>query len=167
MLGPGLGEILMLVLPFAFVATIVGIVMRRRAERLRVQADLRKEIIRKFGSAAELRDFLKSEEGQAILKPSGSERERSLGERAMSRIGLGIVLVIVGGGLVMLSHQADQPQVFDGSSPPPAVFLEIPPGMGLPSAAVLLVGIGLIVSSVFLLLAHPRETRADSGDLRS
>jgi hypothetical protein len=162
MLGPGLGEVLMLVLPFAFVATIVGIVMKRRADRLRVQAELKKAILGKFGSTAELRDFLKSEEGQAILNPGGSSPDGGIRERAIRRIGLGIVLVIVGGPLVMLSHYADQPQVFSSNSPPPTEFLSIPPGMGLPSAAVLLIGIGLIVSSVFVLLA----TR-NSGDSRS
>jgi|SRR5678815_72772 hypothetical protein len=167
MLGPGVGEVFILLLTFAFVATVVFIVMKKRAERLQAQVDLKKEIIGKFASAAELRDFLKSEEGQAILRPSGpsqgSSHEGSVRERAIRRIGLGIVLMIVGGPLVILSHYADQPQFFTANmQPPPTEFLSIPPGMGLPSAAVFLVGIGLIVSSVFVLIAS-----RNSGDPRS
>lgn len=181
MLGTGLGEALLMLLPFAFVATIVGLVLRRRTDRLRLQADVRKEIIGRFGSTAELREFLKSEEGQSLMKPIGSRPERSAREQAIRRIGLGIIFVIVGGGLSVLAHYADQPQILTANPVPlpgvppgtalPAAplgpLLEVPPGTGLPAAVLLLVGIGLIVSSVFILLALPRDSSLHPGDPQS
>src|SRR5262245_6025983 len=110
-MGPmSLGESLMLLVPFIFVGVIVWIALRRRGDRLSLQADVKKEIIGKFASGAELREFLRSEEGQAIVKPLSSRPERSIREKAIFRIGLGIIFAIVGGGLTVLAHYSDQPQ---------------------------------------------------------
>src|SRR5215471_1122011 len=86
-------------IPFAFAGFLVWIAISKVRGGQRQHADVLKEMVSKFSSGEELRVFLKSEEGKKMFRDFDSEivPRRSLRERAISRIGIGIVLMIVGG----------------------------------------------------------------------
>jgi hypothetical protein len=113
-----------------------------------------------------MHEFLKSQEGQALFSNISKENgrlSRNPRDRALARMGTGIVLTIVGGGLSILAHYSDQPQILTANvPPPPGPFLEIPPGMGLLTAALFLVGIGLMISA-FISLRLSSHTDSKSG----
>ncbi len=166
----GMLELLVVLMPFAFAAFLVWIVISKARGGQKQQADVQKEIVSKFASGEELRAFLKSDEGKTLFREfdvAGSPR-RGIRERAISRIGIGIVLIIVGGGLLPLAHFADQPQRLTSwvQPPPPGIdggiasaqppapssdFISLPPGMGFPAVVLLLSGLGLILSSLVTL----------------
>src|SRR5215813_13923115 len=108
---------------FAFAAFLVWVAISKVRGGQKQHAEVQKEIVSKFSSGDELRAFLKSDEGKELFQNFDSEGlpRRSLRERAVSRIGIGIVLMIVGGGLLTLAHYADQPQILISSAvqPPP------------------------------------------------
>ena len=105
--------LLILGAPFTLAAFIVWKAISRAQGRQRLHADVQKEIIRKFHSSDELRDFLKSDEGKLLFRDFDSEAlpKRHLRERAASRIGIGVALMIVGGVLLILAHYADQSEI--------------------------------------------------------
>src|SRR5882757_6308251 len=113
MFGLGVPEILMMlfvIAPFAFVGFIVWTALRKRQERLEQRAQVQKEIIGKFSSAAEMQEFLKTDAGMSFFKdldPDRIRQSRNIREKAIARIGLGIVLIVVGAGLVVLAHESD------------------------------------------------------------
>ena len=147
--GLGIPELSVLV-PFAFVGIIVWLALGRRRDKISKRAEVQTEIIGKFSTSAEMRDFLNSEEGRALFRNVASEdnrTSRSARDTAVARMGTGIVLSIVGGGLSILAHYSDQPQVMTTNSPPQGPFLDFPPGMGFFTAAVFLAGIGLLISA--------------------
>jgi len=171
----GLLELLILVLPFAFAAYLIRMVARKIWGGQKQHGEVQREIVSKFSSGEELRAFLKSEEGKALFRNFEAEvpTRRSVRERAISRIGIGIVLMIVGGGLLIPAHYADRDEVliFSGVQPPPpgtgeeippsappSKFISLPPGMGFPAVVLLLTGFGLIVSSVVTLKLSSSET---------
>src|SRR5262245_45603636 len=164
MLGVGLPELLMLIFPFAFVGFIVWLALGRRRDRISKQAEVQKEIIAKFSTSAEMYEFLKSEEGKTLFRNVASEESRtsrSARDSAVARMGTGIVLSIAGGGLSILAHYADQPQTLSANGPPPqGPILDIPPGMGFFTAAVFLVGVGMLISAfVTFWLSSPRDSK--------
>jgi len=162
---------------FAFAAFLVWVAISKFRGGQKQHAEVQKEIVSKFSSGEELRAFLKSEEGKELFRNFDSEGipRRSLRERAVSRIGIGIVLMIVGGGLLILAHYADQTvaQISYAVQPPPpgtpgepipppapappSEFVSLPPGMGFPAAVLLLTGFGMIVSSMVTLKLHSTE----------
>jgi hypothetical protein len=166
MLGVWLPELVLLIFPFAFVGFIIWLAMGRRRDRISKHAEVQKEIISKFSTSAEMHEFLKSQEGQALFSNISKENgrlSRNPRDRALARMGTGIVLTIVGGGLSILAHYSDQPQILTANvPPPPGPFLEIPPGMGLLTAALFLVGIGLMISA-FISLRLSSHTDSKSG----
>lgn len=163
-------------IPFAFAGFLIWLAVSKVRGGQKQQGDLQREIISKFNSGDELRAFLKSDEGKALfrnfeLRLEGSTR-RSARERAVSRIGIGIVLMIIGGGLLILAHYADQSEFGISSAvqpPPPGTgvpippsvpsseFISLPPGMGFPAVVLLLTGLGLIVSSLVTLKLNSSE----------
>jgi len=166
----GLAELLVFMMPLALVGFIVWMALGRRRDRYAKMAAVQKEIIGKFSSSAEMQAFLRSDEGRDLFRnlAAGGPEPRTLRERAISRIGIGIVLVVVGTGLGVLAHDSDQPQMLmsvvpqpapPGAgtatpvplSPPSGPILEVPPGTGLPAAALFLTGVGLIISALVTL----------------
>ena len=122
--GLGFPEIVILIVPFAFAAFLIWMVARKIWGGEKQHLDVQKEIVSKFSSGDELRDFLKSEEGKALFRNFATDvpARRSPRERAVSRIGIGIVLMIVGGGLLILAHYADQSEdsfISSAVQPPP------------------------------------------------
>jgi hypothetical protein len=165
MIGP-IPEFVLLLVPFAFVGFIVWLVLGRRRDRISKHAEVQKEIISKFSTSAEMHEFLKSHEGQALFRNIAKEDSRvfrSSRDSAIARMGTGTVLTIVGGGLSILAHYSDQPQILTANGPPPqGPFLEIPPGMGLFTAALFLAGIGLLISA-FVTLRLSSRSDSKSG----
>jgi hypothetical protein len=165
MLGMGFPELVMLIFPFAFVGFIVWLVLLMRRGRISNQAEVQKEIIAKFSTGAEMQEFLRSQEGRALFRNIASQEARaprSARDTAVALMGNGIVLSIAGGGLSILAHYADQPQVFSGNAPPQGPILDIPPGMGFITAAIFLVGIGMLISGfVTLRLSSQRDSKPD------
>ena len=157
-----------LLFPFLLVGFIIWLVLARRRDRYDKVAEVQKEIISKFSSSAEMQEFLRSDEGRKLfwnLSLGEGPRARNSRERAISRLGIGIVLLIVGAGLMVLAHFSDQPQMLISAVPQPAPlgtpgipatvpsgpWLEVPPGTGLPAAALFLTGVGLIISALLTL----------------
>jgi len=168
----GIAELLVFVMPLSLVGFIVWLTLGRRRDRYAKRAEVQREIISKFSSSAEMQAFLRSDEGRDLfrnLAAGDGPEPRTLRERAISRIGIGIVLIVVGAGLMVLAHYSDQPQMFTSylapqapppgtlevppapPMPPPGPMLEVPPGTGLPAAALFLTGVGLIISALVTL----------------
>jgi hypothetical protein len=155
-----MAELLVLVMPLALVGFIIWVALGRRRDRQEKQVEIQKEIIAKFASSADLQAFLKTDEGRSLFKNIGSENggPGSLRERAISRIGTGIVLLLVGAGLMVLAHYADQPQITSAiGTLPSGLLVDIPPGIELPAAVLFLTGAGLIISSLVMLRMTPGE----------
>ena len=163
-------ELLVLVTPLALVGFIIWVALGRRRDRQEKQVEIQKEIIAKFASSAELQAFLKTDEGRTLFRNIGSENEgsRSLREQAISRIGTGIVLLLVGAGLMVLAHYGEQQGLSAAQPLPPGAasvpgtvpsipLIDIPPGIGLPAAVLFLTGAGLIISSLVTLRLTARE----------
>ena len=110
--------LLILGAPFALAAFIVWKAISKAQDGLRIHAEVQKEIVSKFTSGEELREFLKSDEGKRLFRDFDSEAlpKRSIRERAASRIGIGVALMIVGGGLLIQAHYADQPEILRSTS---------------------------------------------------
>jgi len=165
-MGMGAPELIVILFPFGFVGFIIWMVLGRRRDKYEKIAEVQKEIISKFSSSAEMQDFLRSDEGRKLFKNLGVSEgppPRSPRERAIGRLGIGIVLIVVGAGLMVLAHYSDQPQMLTSFlvappgttpipyTPPSGPILEVPPGTGLPAAALFLTGVGLIISALLTL----------------
>src|SRR6187549_3306140 len=106
----GVAEFLAFVMPLALVGFIVWLALGRRRDRYAKKAEVQREIIGKFSSSAEMQAFLRSDEGRNLfrnLAAGDSPEPRTLREAAISRIGIGIVLLVLGAGLMVLAHYSD------------------------------------------------------------
>jgi len=166
--------LVMLCVPFGLAGFLIWLAVSKTRGGQKQYAEVQKEVISKFTSGDELRAFLKSDEGKQLFRNMDSEGAARRGprERAVSRIGIGIVLMIVGGGLLIPAHYADQSELLisTGVQPPPpgigesvippappSEFISLPPGMGFPAVVLLLTGFGLVVSSVVTLKLNTAE----------
>lgn len=98
-------EILALLVPFAFFATIVVIswlLLRHRQTRMRARAEFHKQLLDKFSSGREFAEFLESRGSQRFLEELWSQ---SMGpkDRILNAMRNGIVLAVLGLGLLGLS----------------------------------------------------------------
>jgi len=169
--------VLLMIAPFAFVGFLVWLALRKKGESQTQHAEVQKEIIGKFSTAAEMQEFLKSEEGKRLFKSTGGGGSQSPMERAISRIGVGIVLIVIGAGLMVLAHYGDQSQyqgldsvqapppgipapIPNAPTPPSGPFFFVPPGLAFPAAAILLTGVGLVISALVTLKLSQRENPA-------
>jgi hypothetical protein len=102
----GISELLAFVMPFALVAFIVWLTLGRRRDLYAKRAEVQREIIGKFSSSTEMQAFLRSDEGRNLFRnlAAGDGLDpRTPRERAISRIGIGIVLLVVGAGLMVVA----------------------------------------------------------------
>jgi hypothetical protein len=98
-------DLLALLVPFAFFATVLGIIwllIRQRQTRIQARMEFQKHLLDKFQSGHEFSEFLESKGGQQFLSELQSQGIRPK-ERLYSVMQRGIVLAVVGVGMLGLS----------------------------------------------------------------
>src|SRR5438067_4201283 len=101
--GIGILELLVMLAPFAFSLTIIWLSIQKKKESDRQRAEVQKEVIAKFSSGAELRDFLKSEEGRAFFKDFPDAATRGPRDRVMQFTAAGVLIIMIGAGFLIAS----------------------------------------------------------------
>jgi hypothetical protein len=125
---------------FAMILAIVWLGMRQKQARLRIQAELHKQLLDKFGSGREFAEFLASPGSQRFLEGLWSKSSESK-ERPLRN---GIILATLGLALVGLSLMKK--------------------GLLIPGVIVLALGAGFLISSAISYrlakeLNQPKESR--------
>jgi hypothetical protein len=110
-----------------FVLVFFIVFLLHSSHRQKVQTDIRKSLIEKFGSAQDLGSFLQSEGGKQFIADLSSGTAGALGS-VLASVQKGIIIVLLGCGCVVGSVFMNQ------------VFL----GVGL---ALVCVGVGFLVSA--------------------
>lgn len=90
---------------FGFVAFVIWIGVAQARAKLRLRAEVQKELIGKFPSSAELKDFLNSEAGQLFLRGTSDNiapPPRPFHEQVGITIAWGVLLLCVGGALLIV-----------------------------------------------------------------
>jgi len=93
-------DILALLIPFAAFAMVIGIVWiasREKLAKARIRAEVQKELLSKFSSSGELKEFLSSEASKIFLQ----EPPRSAANRVIRLVVTGIILLAIGGGFFL------------------------------------------------------------------
>jgi hypothetical protein len=127
--GPGT---LALLVPFALFGMILGIVWlkyRQRQAQIRVQAEVHKHLLDKFGSGREFAEFLGTQRSQQFLDALWSQRPGPY-DYILRTIRTGVVMTVLGFGMLALSWM-------DGGQG----------GLRVPAVIVLALGVGFLLSA--------------------
>jgi hypothetical protein len=103
--GGAANGILAMLVPFAFFATILGIiwlVIRYRQARIQARMEFQKHMLDKFQSGQEFGQFLESKGGQQFLSELRSQG-RGPKDRIFSILQKGVILAVLGVGMLALS----------------------------------------------------------------
>jgi hypothetical protein len=91
-----------IIISSAWVITSIVASMRQRANT-RVRAEIYHKLIDKFGSAAELIEFFRSDAGLRLIEEQTVEPSQPLA-RILSSIRLGVSLALIGGGMILVAN---------------------------------------------------------------
>lgn len=91
-----------IIISSAWVITSIVSSMRQRANT-RMRAEIYHKLIDKFGSAAELVEFLRSDAGLRLIEEQTVEPSQPLA-RILNSIRLGVSLVLIGGGMILVAN---------------------------------------------------------------
>ena len=127
-----------IVFSFATAITIIIVIARARTRRLQMQVDLQSKLIEKFGSSAELVEFLNSRAGQDFVRGVQTAPGRVARERAAGGVRVGIFFSAVGLAFLVLWP-------ISGAW-----------GLAWPGVFLLVIGLGFFASS-YSLLRFSRE----------
>ena len=123
---------------FAFVGFIIWVGAAQARAKLRLRAEVQKELIAKFASPEQLKDFLNSEGGKLFLRGTSEDiapPPRPFHEQVGITIAWGVLLLCVGGALLIVRSATYLP----GGVPLGALFTAV--GLGFVINALLRVWI--------------------------
>ena len=129
-------------IPFGAFAMVVFIVLfRTREKQARVQArtELHKHLLDKFGSGAELAQFLETEGGKKMIEDLG-KGDVSAKERSLRPLIAGIVLTCLGIAFLVLTYYE--------------------PDLVMPGGILLAIGVGFLIAA-FVTLRLSKSWEAD------
>jgi hypothetical protein len=95
-------QLLGMILSFGMVLSIVIVITKARQRRLEIQADLQSKLIEKFGSTAELIEFLQSPVGRQFVNGVQTGNTIMVRDRVLSGYRRAIVLSFFGGAFIVL-----------------------------------------------------------------
>jgi hypothetical protein len=87
----------------AFVAFVIGVLVRRAQEKARLRAEMHAKLIDRCGSAEELAGFLDSESGRRLLEAISTGRPANPAWAIVATVQAGVVLLVVGAILAWAS----------------------------------------------------------------
>jgi len=87
---------------FGFVGFVIWIGAAQARAKLRLRAEMQKELIAKFSSPEELKDFLNSDAGKLLLRGDMAPPPRPVHEQVGITIAWGVLLLCVGGTLLVV-----------------------------------------------------------------
>ena len=89
---------------FVMVVFIVWFETRQKQTRVQARTELHKHLLDKFGSGAELAQFLETEGGRKMVEDLGTDRV-SPKERALKHIRAGFIMLFLGIGFLVATYE--------------------------------------------------------------
>ena len=120
---------------FAMVSFIVWAITTSRQQVARSRADVQMKVIEKFGSAAELSDFLNSETGMNFVNSNAKAPAYRSRARLIASFRSSMILTFMGLAFIIV----------------PAMMREHGTGMFLAGAILLAIGLGMLLSTLLSL----------------
>jgi ABC-type antimicrobial peptide transport system permease subunit len=138
-MNPEAAAVLVPLAGIAMIVIVMWLVIRAQQSKVQAQTELHKHLLDKFGSGAELAEFLETDGGKKMIEDLGRGNV-SPKERALRPMITGTVLTCLGAAFLLLTFRV--------------------PDFVIPGGIILAIGIGFLIGA-FVMLRLSKNLNAD------